>query len=428
MKTINGDFLNFLKKRGFISQCTDEVALKKALNKPVTGYIGFDCTSDSLHIGSLLPLMLLRFFQKHGHKPIILLGGGTTLIGDPSGKDETRKFLSEDQILANKKSLQNDFEKFISFDKSNKNKAIIVDNYNWLSELKLINFLRDIGSKFSVNKMLALESIKQRLSREQNLSFLEFNYSILQAFDFLELFENYNCSIQFGGSDQWGNIVSGIDLIRRLKNKNNVFGLTTPLLTTSDGKKMGKTATGAVWLSEKKLSVQNFWQYWRNTLDQDVMKFLYLFTDLSTEEIEKYKKFDGSELNKVKVLLANEVTKICHGEEKSKSAEYEARKILVNKDLDIESINNCTKKITVKNEKDLQISIKDALVELRLCNSNGDAKRLLSQGAVKINNHNIRDKNATIQEKDFNKNYQDNKSYVVLYVGKKSYGIIELIS
>ena len=428
MKTINGDFLNFLKKRGFISQCTDEVALKKALTKPVTGYIGFDCTSDSLHIGSLLPLMLLRFFQKHGHKPIILLGGGTTLIGDPSGKDETRKFLSEDQILANKKSLQNDFEKFISFDKSDKNKAIIVDNYHWLSELKLINFLRDIGSKFSVNKMLALESIKQRLSREQNLSFLEFNYSILQAFDFFELFENYNCLIQFGGSDQWGNIVSGIDLIRRLKNKNNVFGLTTPLLTTSDGKKMGKTATGAVWLSEKKLSVQNFWQYWRNTLDQDVMKFLYLFTDLSTEEIEKYEKFDGSELNKVKVMLANEVTKICHGEEKSKSAEYEARKILVNKDLDIESINNCTKKITVKNEKDLQISIKDALVELKLCNSNGDAKRLLSQGGVKINNCNIRDKNATIQEKDFNKNYQDNKSYVVLYVGKKNYGIIELIS
>ena len=428
MKTMNGDFLNFLKKRGFISQCTDEVALNKALTKPVTGYIGFDCTSDSLHIGSLLPLMLLRFFQKHGHKPIILLGGGTTLIGDPSGKDETRKFLSEDQILANKKSLQNDFEKFISFDKSNKNKAIIVDNYKWLSKLKLINFLRDIGSKFSVNKMLALESIKQRLSREQNLSFLEFNYSILQAFDFLELFENYNCLIQFGGSDQWGNIVSGIDLIRRLKNKNNVFGLTTPLLTTSDGKKMGKTATGAIWLSEKKLSVQNFWQYWRNTLDQDVIKFLYLFTDISTEEIESYKKFDGSELNKVKVMLANEVTKICHGEEKSKSAEYEARKILVNKDLDIESINNCTKKITVKNEKDLQISIKDALVELKLCNSNGDAKRLLSQGAVKINNHNIRDKNATIQEKDFNKNYQDNKSYVVLYVGKKNYGIIELIS
>ena len=428
MKTMNGDFLNFLKKRGFISQCTDEVALKKALTKPVTGYIGFDCTSDSLHIGSLLPLMLLRFFQKHGHKPIILLGGGTTLIGDPSGKDETRKFLSEDQILANKKSLQNDFEKFISFDKSNKNKAIIVDNYQWLSGLKLINFLRDIGSKFSVNKMLALESIKQRLSREQNLSFLEFNYSILQAFDFLELFKNYNCLIQFGGSDQWGNIVSGIDLIRRLKNKNNVFGLTTPLLTTSDGKKMGKTATGAIWLSEKKLSVQNFWQYWRNTLDQDVIKFLYLFTDISTEEIEKYKKFGGSELNKVKVMLANEVTKICHGEEKSKSAEYEARKILVNKDLDIESINNCTKKITVKNEKDLQISIKDALVELKLCNSNGDAKRLLSQGAVKINNHHIRDKNATIQEKDFNKNYQDNKSYVVLYVGKKNYGIIELIS
>ena len=262
--------------------------------------------------------MILKHFQNFGHTPIVLLGGGTTLIGDPSGKDETRKILSAEEINSNKKKLKKVFEKFLSFDSYKKNTALLVDNYDWLSNLNLINFLRDVGSKFSVNKMLSLESIKQRLKREQNLSFLEFNYSILQAFDFFELFKKYNCTIQFGGSDQWGNIVSGIDLIKRIKNTEQVFGLTSPLITTSNGKKMGKTADGAIWLSKEKCSVQNFWQYWRNTADEDVIKFLYLFTDLKIDEIKKYENLDGSNLNDVKVILANEVTKICHGEIESK--------------------------------------------------------------------------------------------------------------
>ena len=273
---MNDQFVDFIKKRGFISQCTDEENLKKTLSTKTSGYIGFDCTSDSLHVGSLLPLMILKHFQSFGHTPIVLLGGGTTLIGDPSGKDETRKILSADEINSNKKKLKKVFEKFLSFDSSKENAALLVDNYDWLSNLNLINFLRDIGSKFSVNKMLSLESIKQRLKREQNLSFLEFNYSILQAFDFFELFKKYNCKIQFGGSDQWGNIVSGIDLIKRINNTEQVFGLTSPLITTSDGKKMGKTADGAIWLSKDKYSIQNFWQYWRNTSDDDVIMFLYL--------------------------------------------------------------------------------------------------------------------------------------------------------
>ena len=249
------------------------MVLREILKKTTSGYIGFDCTSDSLHAGSLLPLMLLRTFQKFGHKPILLLGSGTTLVGDPSGKDETRKILNEKDIKNNKKKLEKVFKKFLSFESSNS--ALLIDNYDWLINLKYINFLREIGSKFSVNKMMSLESIKQRLNREQNLSFLEFNYSLLQAYDFLELNRKNNCKIQFGGSDQWGNIVSG-NLIRKITNEE-VYGITTPLITTSSGKKMGKTEEGAIWLSEDKLDVNSFWQYWRNTSDDDVINFLSFY-------------------------------------------------------------------------------------------------------------------------------------------------------
>ena len=422
---MNDQFLDFIKKRGFVSQCTDEENLKKTLSSKTIGYIGFDCTSDSLHVGSLLPLMILKHFQNFGHRPIILLGGGTTLIGDPSGKDETRKILSADEINSNKKKLRKIFEKFLSFDSSKENGALLVDNYDWLSNLNLINFLRDIGSKFSVNKMLSLESIKQRLKREQNLSFLEFNYSILQAFDFFELFKKYNCKIQFGGSDQWGNIVSGIDLIKKIKNTEQVFGLTSPLITTSDGKKMGKTADGAIWLSKEKCSVQNFWQYWRNTADEDVIKFLYLFTDLEIDKIDKYKDLDGSNLNDVKVILANEVTKICHGESESKNAEQEAKKILVNKDLDLETIKKCENKIIFNKKEKINISLKQALVELKLCNSNSEAKKLITQGAVRLNDKVITDKDYELN----NNNFINNEArYVVIYVGKKKYGVIQLVS
>ncbi|MAI30036.1 MAG: tyrosine--tRNA ligase [Pelagibacteraceae bacterium TMED124] len=422
---MNDQFLDFIKKRGFISQCTDEENLKKTLSTKTLGYIGFDCTSDSLHVGSLLPLMILKHFQNFGHTPIVLLGGGTTLIGDPSGKDETRKILSSEEINSNKKKLKKVFERFLSFDSSKENPALLVDNYEWLSNLNLINFLRDVGSKFSVNKMLSLESIKQRLNREQNLSFLEFNYSILQAFDFFELFKKYNCKVQFGGSDQWGNIISGIDLIKRIKNTEQVFGLTSPLITTSNGKKMGKTADGAIWLSKDKYSVQNFWQYWRNTADEDVIRFLYLFTEININEIKNYEKFDGSDLNKVKIILANEVTKNCHGENEAKNAEREANKILVKKSLDLETISKCENKIILNENQTINISVKQALVELKLCNSNSEAKKLIIQGAVKLNDKTVTDKDFLVNNDCFINN---EIKYVVIYVGKKKYGVIQLIS
>ena len=420
------DFLKYIKSRGYLHQCTNEAGVTQSLKKSTCGYIGFDCTSDSLHAGSLLPLMLLRIFQKFGHKPILLLGGGTTLVGDPSGKDETRKILSETDIKNNKNKLKEVFKKFVSFESSNS--AVLIDNYDWLINLKYIDFLREIGSKFSVNKMMSLESIKQRLNREQNLSFLEFNYSLLQAYDFLELKRKNNCKIQFGGSDQWGNIVSGIDLIRKINNEE-VFGVTTPLITTSSGKKMGKTESGAIWLSEDKLDVNSFWQYWRNTSDEDVVKFLYLFTEIENKQIEKFKSLKGEELNEVKILLANEVTKLCHGEELAKSAENEAKLILSSNELDIKTLKNSKNKIILKQDQiTTGITLKQILMDLKLCTSNGEAKRLINQNAVKINKEIIRDKDYILNQKLFIKETHQKDLYIVIYVGKKKYGIVELIT
>ena len=420
------DFLKYIKSRGYLHQCTNEIGVSQTLKDSSLGYIGFDCTSDSLHAGSLLPLMLLRTFQKFGHKPILLLGGGTTLVGDPSGKDETRKILSEDNIANNKKKLKEVFQKFVSFESSNG--ALLIDNYDWLINLKYINFLREIGSKFSVNKMMSLESIKQRLNREQNLSFLEFNYSLLQAYDFLELKRKKNCKIQFGGSDQWGNIVSGIDLIRKITNEE-VFGITTPLITTSSGKKMGKTEDGAIWLSEDKLDITSFWQYWRNTSDDDVIKFLYLFTELENKEIEKLETLKGEELNNAKILLANEVTKLCHNEEKSKKAENEAKSILTSNKFNFETLKNTENKIVLNLDQIyLGITIKQILIDLKLCNSNGEAKRLIDQKAVKINKEIIKDKDLIIDKKKFIKESNNKNQYLVIYVGKKKFGVVELVT
>jgi len=420
------DFLKYIKSRGYLHQCTNEIGVSQTLKDSSIGYIGFDCTSDSLHAGSLLPLMLLRIFQKFGHKPILLLGGGTTLVGDPSGKDETRKILSEDNIAKNKKKLKEVFQKFVSFESSNG--ALLIDNYDWLINLKYINFLREIGSKFSVNKMMSLESIKQRLNREQNLSFLEFNYSLLQAYDFLELKRKKNCKIQFGGSDQWGNIVSGIDLIRKITNEE-VFGITTPLITTSSGKKMGKTEDGAIWLSEDKLDITSFWQYWRNTSDDDVIKFLYLFTELENKEIEKLETLKGEELNNAKILLANEVTKLCHNEEKSKKAENEAKSILTSNKFNFETLKNTENKIVLNLDQIyLGITIKQILIDLKLCNSNGEAKRLIDQKAVKINKEIIKDKDLIIDKKKFIKESNNKNQYLVIYVGKKKFGVVELVT
>ena len=423
------DFYNLLIERGFLHQSTDEKGIKEILSKETTGYIGFDCTSDSLHVGSLLPLMLLRLFQKCGHKPIILIGGGTTLIGDPSGKDETRRILQKNDIDLNKKKLTNIFKKFLSFDKSKSNCALMVDNYEWLCTLNLISFLRDIGSKFSINRMLRLESIKQRLKREQHLSFLEFNYSIFQAYDFMILNQKYNCEIQFGGSDQWGNIVSGIDLVKKEKN-NQVYGLTSPLITTATGKKMGKTSTGAVWLSESKFSVMDFWQYWRNTDDKDVIKFLKLFTEIEIREIENFKNLKGSGLNELKVLLANEVTSLCHGKDKAKNVEVESKKVRDSWNIDSSIIDKCKQKISIRKETlNKGITLKQILVDLKLSNSNGESKRLIEQGAVKINQNIIEDKDTLITKENFIAHPEKKELYYsIVFVGKKKYGLVELVS
>ena len=425
---MKNNFFDFLESRGFIHQSTDKESVKKLLKDEIcTGYIGFDCTSDSLHVGSLLPLMILRNFQKFGHKPIILVGGGTTLIGDPSGKDETRKILTKEEIENNKKKLKIIFEKFVSFDENQANCAVIVDNYDWLMLLKLIPFLREVGSKFSVNKMINLESSKIRLEREQHLSFLEFNYSILQAYDFVELFNKFKCKIQFGGSDQWGNIISGIELAKKMIN-TTLFGVTTPLITTSTGQKMGKTTNGAIWLSKDKLKTTDFWQFWRNTSDSDVFKFLNLFTDLESKEIDNLRN-SNQDINELKIILANEVTKICHSEKDSKNAEKEASILLTKGNIDLSAIENCEKKISI-NEKTIinKFSLKEALIKLELSSSNGESKRLISQGAVKLNEDVIINKEEIIRIDMFKiVSDENNKKFLIIYVGKKKYGIIELI-
>ena len=425
---MKNNFFDFLESRGFVHQSTDKNSIRKLLTEEICkGYIGFDCTSDSLHVGSLLPLMILRNFQKCGHKPIILIGGGTTLIGDPSGKDETRKILTKDEIDSNKKKLKKIFEKFVSFDNKLSNCASIVDNYDWLMQLKFIPFLREVGSKFSVNKMINLESSKIRLEREQHLSFLEFNYSILQAYDFVELFNKFKCKIQFGGSDQWGNIISGIELAKKMIN-TTLYGVTTPLITTSTGQKMGKTANGAIWLSKDKLKITDFWQFWRNTSDSDVFKFLNLFTDLESKEIDNLRN-SNQDINELKIILANEVTKICHSEKDSKNAEKEASILLTKGNIDLSAIENCEKKISI-NEKTIinKFSLKEALIKLELSSSNGESKRLISQGAVKLNEDVIINKEEIIRIDMFKiVSDENNKKFLVIYVGKKKYGIIELI-
>jgi len=314
-------FLIEFKERGFFYQCTGEDDLSKLLNKEkINAYIGFDCTAESLHVGSLLQIMCLRLLQKHGHRPIVLLGGGTTRIGDPSGKDKTRIILSEKEIEKNISNIEKILKNFLD-DTNPKTKPIFVNNYTWLKNLNYISFLRDIGKHFTINKMLSFDSVKTRLEREQSLSYMEFNYMILQAYDFLELNKTKNCMLQIGGSDQWGNIVNGVDLIKRHSN-NHVYGLTTPLITLASGAKMGKTESGAVWLDKRFLSSYDYWQFWRNTDDRDVLKFIKIFTDISTDQIEKTK---DNNINELKILLANKATEMLHGEQEAKNSEETAK-------------------------------------------------------------------------------------------------------
>ena len=410
-KSIKSAFLKIMIERGFIHQMTDKEGLdSECFSSSITGYIGFDCTAPSLHVGSLIQIMMLRWFQKTGNKPIVLMGGGTTKIGDPSGKDAARPVLTSQIINDNKDSIKTIFEKFLNFGKE-QNSALLIDNSIWLDKLNYISFLRDFGSSFSINKLINLDSVKIRLEREQNLSFLEFNYSLLQAFDFLKLNQEYNCQLQMGGSDQWGNIITGLDLVRK-KNSRQAFGLTSPLLTTSSGAKMGKSANGAVWLNENQLSNWDFWQYWRNTEDLDVIKFLKLFTELPMQEIEKLEKLKGSEINEAKIILANEVTKLCRGEKEAEQASNAA----------INTFSKLQNDDALPNKTILEakISIIDALKVLDFVKSNGEARRLIRGNGARVNDIIINDEHFVLSNDHF-KDYRAKISS-----GKKKHGLLVL--
>jgi tyrosyl-tRNA synthetase len=386
-------FLNVLTERGFVHQCTDDAALDTLLlDQVVPAYIGFDCTAPSLHVGSLLQIMALRWLQKTGHKPIILMGGGTTKVGDPSGKDESRQLLDEAAINKNMDGIKTVFEKYIKFG-DGPTDAIMVNNAEWLDGLNYIEFLRDYGRHFSVNRMMSMESVKLRLDREHHLSFLEFNYMILQAYDFVELNKNHSCRLQIGGSDQWGNIVNGIELQRRVEGQE-VFGLTTPLITTSSGAKMGKTAQGAVWLNADMYSSYDYWQFWRNTEDADVGRFLRFFTELPTDEIERLENLEGAAINEAKIVLANEATKLCHGEDEANKAFDAAQKVFeqggVSADLPTVEIPS--------SEFAAGFKAYELFVRAGLEDSNGKARKLIQQGGAKIDDEKVTDENAVISQ------------------------------
>ena len=405
-------FLKEFKDRGFFFQCTDENELSDLLNKQkIKAYIGFDCTAESLHVGSLLQIMCLRLLQIHGHQPIVLLGGGTTRIGDPSGKDKTRKILSEKEINKNSKNIEKILKKFLST-KNKKTKPIFVNNFKWLKNLNYISFLRDIGKHFTINKMLTFDSVKTRLEREQSLSYMEFNYMILQAYDFLELNKKEKCLLQIGGSDQWGNIVNGVELIKR-HSSNQAYGLTTPLITLASGAKMGKTETGAIWLDNKFLSPYDYWQFWRNTDDRDVIQFLKFFTDIKVEEIENLK---NENINNLKILLANKTTEMLHGKEEAKKSEKIAKETFSENSSGLNLPSIKIKEKLIKN----QISIIDLVILSKLEKSKSEIRRLINGNAIKINNEIINDEKLIIDKKLFNENY------FKLSIGKKRHLKIEL--
>jgi tyrosyl-tRNA synthetase len=464
MATFKSDFMQVMHDRGFVHQCTSLEALDAKMKKErVITYIGFDCTAPSLHVGSLIQIMLLRWLQKTGHKPIVLMGGGTTKVGDPSGKDEARKLLTKEQIAANTQSLRTVFDQFLKFG-SGGTDAIIIDNSEWLDELNYIEFLRDYGRYFSVNRMLTQDSVKLRLEREQNLSFLEFNYMVLQSYDFVELNRRYGCTLQVGGSDQWGNIVMGIDLFRKLEAEKRfqpmslggkkglkvvevqpmiqsmredpseysseaflkyvnqgdgkeLFGITTPLITTSGGAKMGKTAEGAVWLNKNMLMPYDYWQFWRNTEDADVSRFLRLFTDLPMKEIEKLEKLKGAEINEAKKVLANEATKLCHGDRAAKQAAETAKKTFeeggIGKDIPQFSLT--------KTDLGKGIAIYELLRRVGLADSGGDAKRLIRGGGARLNDRKIEEEGELI-----NLSYFKENGSIKLSAGRKKHILVKL--
>ena len=402
--------LEELKLRGFIHQCTDEEKLNNSLNSgSINFYIGFDCTAKSLHVGSLIQIMMMRIFQKYGHTPIVLIGEGTTKIGDPSGKDQSRKMLSADDIKNNSSNLVKVFDKFLAA--NSKNKPIYANNADWLDNINYINFLRDYGKHFTINKMLSFDSVKLRLEREQSLSFVEFNYMILQAYDYLELHNRYNCKLQIGGSDQWGNIVNGIDLIRR-DSSSEVYGLTTPLLTNAKNEKMGKTVDGAVWLNEEMLTPYDYWQFWRNVDDRDVFRFLKLFTDKTLEEIKLLE--NDTNINNVKILLANAATEMLHGKEKANLAEKTANDVFKN-----EGSSENLPLINV-NLTEGKLSLNDLIVEIGFASSKSETRKLIKNNGVKINKTLVSDELKILSANDF-----DNNNEILVSVGKKKHFIIK---
>ena len=402
-----------LKERGFIHQCTNEEELSHLIeNKKIKFYIGFDCTAKSLHVGSLIQIMIMKLFQKYGHIPIILIGKGTTKIGDPSGKDETRKMLTDDEINANGKNLEKVFSKFLNM---SENKTLIRDNAKWLQKLNYVDFLRDYGKHFTINKMLSFDSVKIRLEREQSLSFVEFNYMIFQAYDFYELNKTDDCALQIGGSDQWGNIVNGVELIRRVNN-NNAYGLTTPLLTNANGDKMGKTADGAVWLDENMLSPYDYWQFWRNVDDRDVIKFLKLFTVMDLKKINELEK-NNKNINELKVLLANETTKLLHGETESQKAEKIATELFSK---DTMSDDMPTLRLKADEVKQNQY-LSDLIVRMEMASSKSESRKLIRGNGVKVNRKSISDEMYIISQSDL-----ENEDGILISVGKKRHFKITL--
>ena len=405
-------FLTEFKERGFFYQCTGEDELSQLLDKEkINAYIGFDCTAESLHVGSLLQIMCLRLLQKHGHRPIVLLGGGTTRIGDPSGKDKTRTILSEDEIEKNINNIEKILKNFL--DNTNpKTKPIFVNNYSWLKNLNYISFLRDIGKHFTINKMLSFDSVKTRLEREQSLSYMEFNYMILQAYDFLELNKAENCMLQIGGSDQWGNIVNGVDLIKRYSN-NHVYGLTTPLITLASGTKMGKTESGAVWLDKKFLSPYDYWQFWRNIDDRDVLKFIKIFTDI---DIHQIKEIENNNINDLKILLANKATEMLHGEQEAKNSEETAKLTFADN-----SMGGKLPSVSIS-EKDLKekITIIDLIILSGLESSKSEIRRLIKGNGIRINNQVINNEKLIITKDLFLDNL------IKLSLGKKKHIKVKL--
>ena len=408
-------FLLEMQSRGYLSQCTNLDKLSEICNKKtILGYIGFDCTASSLHVGSLLQIMILKLMQKHGHRPIVLLGGGTTLVGDPSGKDTTRKILDKKNIQNNIQSIKKVFTKIL--DTSNKDTApIFVNNADWLTKLNYIEFLRDIGTHFTINKMLTFDSVKLRLDREQSLSYLEFNYMILQAYDFYQLFKENNCILQIGGSDQWGNIVNGVELIRRTIQKE-AFGITSPLITLASGAKMGKTEKGAIWLNENQFSSYDYWQFSRNTDDRDVKKFLNFFTDINQEDLDEILKKEKN-INNLKILLANEATKILHGEKASKKAEQTAKETFEKGGLGSDLPEIKISLVEIKKG----VRFLDFITQNKILISKSETRRAISNRAFKIDGIVVEDEKKILNLKDFNK-----KIFKLSY-GKKKHYLVKII-